>query len=71
MKTITREEIQKLIKEKQIFVLVDALRQDSFDKVHIPNSINLPIRLPDFNELALKLIPNKKQLIVTYCTGAG
>ena len=36
MKIITTEEIQKLIKKEQEFVLVNALRPDSFAKAHIP-----------------------------------
>jgi len=69
MKTITNEKIQKLIEDNSEFTLVDALRPDSFAKVHIPDSINLPIRLPGFDEKAKKLIPNKEQIVITYCTG--
>lgn len=68
MKKIEKEDIQKLLKEKQDFVLVDALKPDSFAKVHIPNSINLPIRLEGFDEKAQQAIPDKEQIVITYCT---
>jgi len=68
MKTITKEEIQKLIADKQEFVLLNALRPDSFAKVHIPDSVNIPIRLEGFDENVGELIPNKEQMVITYCT---
>ena len=67
MKTITKEEIQKLITDKQEFVLLNALRPDSFAKVHIPDSINIPIRLDGFDENVGEFIPNKEQMVITYC----
>jgi rhodanese-related sulfurtransferase len=68
MKSIEKETIQKLIKDKEKFVLLNALRPDSFAKVHIPDSINIPIRLEGFDEKAKRLIPDKEQMVITYCT---
>ncbi len=68
MKQITKEEIQKLITDKQEFVLLNALLPAIFAKVHIPDSVNIPIRLDGFDEKVRKLIPNKEQMVITYCT---
>ena len=68
MKLIEKEAIQKLIKEKEKFVLLNALKPESFVKVHLPDSVNIPIRLEGFDEKALKLIPEKDQMVITYCT---
>ena len=71
MKNITKEEILELIEKKVDMVLLNALRPDSFAKVHIPDSINIPIRLSGFDEKVAEMFPNKKRMIITYCTGPG
>jgi len=67
MKFIEKETIQKLIKEKERFILLNALSPDSFAKVHLPDSVNIPIRLEGFDETAYELIPEKEQMVITYC----
>jgi hypothetical protein len=71
MKNITKEEIQKFIDDEIEFVFVNTLRPDSHAKVHIPESINIPIRLDGFDEKVSKLLPFKEQLIIVYCSGPG
>ncbi|MCF7794389.1 MAG: rhodanese-like domain-containing protein [Candidatus Cloacimonetes bacterium] len=61
MKLIEKEEIKRLLDSKTHFALVNALRPADHAKVHIPNSINLPIRLDGFDELAGELIPDKER----------
>jgi rhodanese-related sulfurtransferase len=71
MKQVEKNEILKLIDDKEDFVLVNALRPDGFAKVHIPESINLPIRLEGFDKLALENIPQKDKKVIVYCAGPG
>jgi len=68
METITAEEIIELQKAKKSFVLLNVLNPESHDKVHIAESINIPVRLPGFEEKVLQQLSDKEQLIITYCT---
>jgi len=69
MKLITLEEIQELETKEIKFIFVNALLPEAFEKSHIPGSINLPIKLDDFDELAKHLLPDLAGKIITYCTG--
>ena len=48
-------------------VVVDVLPATSFAHSHIPGAINLP--LADTRDLAHKMLPDKSQEIIVYCSG--
>ncbi len=65
MKTITREELQKLIEANKDVTIIEALPQEEFDKGHIPGAIR--ISKSEVDTLAPQLLPNKNAKIVVYC----
>lgn len=69
MQHITREQIQEMIDNKKDFMLINVLRPDSFANVHIPMSVNIPIRLDGFDEKAADLIKDKNTNLVVHCSG--
>lgn len=68
MKTITKIGLKQSIDQKQDMLLIDVLPQESFNKKHIQNAINIPVKN---NENFVKDVEvkakSKNQLIVVYC----
>ncbi len=64
--TVTREELQHLVRHGEV-VLLEALPPLYFDTEHLPGAQNLP--LDEVETLAPKIVPDKTTPIVTYCTG--
>jgi phage shock protein E len=68
-KTITADELKKMLDSKTRMVLVDARTAMEFAQGHIPTAINIP---PDkLSTIAAMLPKNKNTLIVIYCRGVG
>lgn len=55
-----------LIHSTERFSLVNLLNREYYDKEHIPSSINIPIR--HLNTCAPRLLKDKDELIVLYCS---
>lgn len=64
VKTISRDELMKMIGQKREFKLVDVLSGDSYRNQHIKGAISIP--LDEIEKDAPKLL-NKDETIVTYC----
>ena len=68
-KSITADELNKMLDNKTKLVLVDARPQQEFSQGHIPLSVNIP---PDKVGSISTLLPkNKKINVVFYCRGVG
>jgi phage shock protein E len=68
-KTITAEELKKMLDNKTKMVLVDARTGMEYAQGHIPKAINIP---PDKLTNIESLLPKTKNtLIVIYCRGIG
>ena len=63
-KLITREALKGMIDRKEDFILVDTLSPESYEKEHIPGSINIPEE--DIQMKAEDLLDKNKEIIV-YC----
>ena len=63
MKTITREELKEKMDRGDDFVLLEVLREASYQRAHLPGAI----RLQDTNRAA-ELLPDKGAEIVAYCS---
>lgn len=63
--TISRDELQKKIADKDSFHLVETLPKIAFEQAHLPGAINIPS--DQVRELAPKLLPDKNADIVVYC----
>jgi rhodanese-related sulfurtransferase len=62
---ISRTELHDQIQAGSPFKLVEALPVKYYQEAHLPTALNLP--LDRIDELAANLLPNKDELIVTYC----
>jgi len=63
-KTVKAGKLKKWLDSGSPLVLVDVLSSDSFNKCHIPGSINVPIE--DFEMVAEKKLGKSDQIVV-YC----
>ncbi len=62
--TITLEELERKMEEKDDFVLIDVLGEDHFEEGHIPDAVNIP--LDQLGAEALNRF-DKDQDLVVYC----
>lgn len=62
---ITREHLKERLDNDEDFVLVNVLKQETFEQGHVPCSVNIP--LEDLEARALELWPDRSQDIVVYC----
>lgn len=61
---ITLEQLERKMEEKDDFVLVDVLSEDSFEEGHIPGAINIPL-----DRIGAEAVEefDRDQDIVVYC----
>jgi rhodanese-related sulfurtransferase len=62
---ISQTELHDQIQASSSFKLVEALPEKYYREAHLPTALNLP--LDRIDELAANLLPNKDELVVTYC----
>lgn len=68
-KQVSIEELKKAIDSGEDMVVLDVREPNEYEAAHIPEAINLPRGLLEFN--IWTLVPDKKQKIMVYCkTGA-
>lgn len=65
---ITKQELEQMIKNKEMFQLIDVRSEEEFNESHIPFAVNIPI-----NELkeSLKSLDSNKLIITTCGMGGG
>jgi rhodanese-related sulfurtransferase len=63
LKTIAREELKEKMDRGDVFVLLEALSEDSYRRAHLPGAI----RFKDTSR-APELLPDKSAEIVAYCS---
>ena len=68
MDLISREEVKELLDARSDFKLVNVLSRDSFAKVHISGSINVPLKEDNFEKRFTEAVPDKNARIVVYCS---
>ena len=64
LKNITRNALKRMIDKNDDFILVDVLSLESYEKEHIPGSINIPLK--DIKNKAERLLKKDKEIVV-YC----
>ena len=65
---IDRYELKHKLDHPKKIVLVDALPEDEFRKLHLPGAINIPA--DQVRRLAAERIPNKDVEVIVYCAGS-
>lgn len=68
MKTLSAEELKRMRDTQEDMVLINVLSEEDFQKVHIPDSENVPVDRRDFAEQVEKLAGGKDRTVVVYCT---
>jgi len=69
-KTITAQELKQKIDNKEDFILVDALSENSYDMRHIPGAVNIPNGSDFLSQFEEKIGAPKDKEIITYCSSA-
>lgn len=64
-KMISKKEVTRLMDTGEKFKLVDVLPREHFAQEHIKGAISLPVE--EIERKAWKVLPDKKERIVTYC----
>jgi rhodanese-related sulfurtransferase len=68
MHALSREELQNMMKDPdQDFVLINVLSAEDFNRQHIRNSVNVPLKLQSFADLVAEIAGNRERKIVVYC----
>lgn len=68
METISRNEIFNHLQRGDSIRLVEALPENFYEAGHLPGAIAIPMGF--VADLAPRLLPDKKQVIVVYCSGS-
>jgi rhodanese-related sulfurtransferase len=63
VKTITREELKAKMDRGDDFVLLEVLREESYQRAHLPGAIRFQA-----TNRAPELLPDKSATIVAYCS---
>ena len=64
---IDRDELKQKLDHSKKLVLVDALSEEEFRKLHLPGAINIPA--DQVRRLAADSVPNKDVEVIVYCAG--
>ena len=64
-KRITLQELRAKLEAGEKLLLLEALPRTSYEEVHLPGALNLP--LDELEELAPRLVPDRHAQIVVYC----
>ena len=70
MKTLSYDQLKKMIDDNQNFLLVDVLPKDSFEKAHISDAVNIPLSETDFVNQVEQAAGNKNRKVVVYCASS-
>ena len=71
MNNISHNELNTWIEKHGDMLLVDVLPKESYDKQHIPGSINIPFKNnPEFIQQVENHLNSKAQRVVVYCANA-
>jgi len=64
--TVSTEQLKTKIDRKDAIKLVETLAPERYREAHLPGAMNIPPE--QIKELAPRLLPNKNDEIITYCT---
>jgi len=64
--TISTEDLKRKLDRKDPIKVVETLAPERYREAHIPGALNIPPE--QIKELAPKLLPNKSDEVITYCS---
>lgn len=68
-RTISREELQAALAERDEVVLVETLRTEHFEQGHLPGAVHL--HPDDVAQRAAEVLHDRDAFVVTYCSNAA
>ncbi len=69
VQTITRDELQAALAERDDVVLVETLRAEHYDQGHLPGAVHL--HPDDVERRAAQVLPDRDALVITYCSNVA
>lgn len=67
MKTLTVDQLKSWKNEDRDFTLINVLSEEDFQRVHIPDSHNIPVDRDDFVDEVERLAGDKEATVVVHC----
>lgn len=67
MKTITTQELERMMEEREDLLVLNVLSEEDFERVHIPGSRNLPVDTENFAEGVEEMAGGKDRPVVVHC----
>jgi len=64
--TISTADLKRKLDRKDRVRVVETLAPERYREAHIPGALNIPPE--QIKELAPKLLPNKSEEVITYCS---
>lgn len=66
---LSAQEVRERMNSNEPVVLIDVLGNESYEKKHVPEAMNIPVESPGFEERVRSEIPNKEVPVIVYCAG--
>ncbi|MCW8194984.1 rhodanese-like domain-containing protein [Proteobacteria bacterium 005FR1] len=68
MHALSGEDLEKMFKDpEQDFVLINVLSPEDFNRRHIRNSVNVPLKTHSFANVVAEIAGNLERKVVVYC----
>jgi rhodanese-related sulfurtransferase len=67
MRTIDTDELRDILDSNGNVALINVLPAEKFEEKHIPDSINIPIASPRFEEQVEEAVGDKSATVIVYC----
>ncbi|MBW3582930.1 MAG: rhodanese-like domain-containing protein [Euryarchaeota archaeon] len=67
VKEIDAKTTKKMVEEDDDVVLIDVLGEESYEKRHLPEAINIPVNDERFEEKVKEAVPSKETPVIVYC----
>ena len=69
VRTISREELQAALAERDDVVLVETLRPEHYEQGHLPGAVHL--HPDDVERRGAQVVPDRDAFVVTYCSNVA
>jgi len=67
MKTVTRDEVKRILESDDKAKLIEVLPAEKFRDYHLPGAVNVPLGDENFDEEIQNAVPDKDAPVVVYC----
>lgn len=71
MKTVSANELCRIIESPQRVPVINVLDLDAYEKRRIPESVSVPLSAPNFEDKIEEQVFNKSDPVVVYCASVA